>query len=180
MEAGVRQEVHLHLYHRCNVLSAPLAELGINMTLWKWRGCRLRPHQRAHFRRSTSGIEQIPLMLPIRPGYNPHPPPPGNTTATGVGLIDVLDNICAAPESASSSAFGLFHTILLSTNLRKESCRNSGRLFLPLRSLWEISSSAHRNDLVSLRLVFCISKRKQWFSKCIQLSLRLSCFLHLR
>lgn len=51
MKAEVQQEVHLHLYHTCNVLSSLMAgaeQHGIN-TLWEWHACHLEPSSQGSF-----------------------------------------------------------------------------------------------------------------------------------
>lgn len=52
MKAEVQQEVHLHLYHTCNVLSSLMAgaeQHGINTTLWEWHACHLEPSSQGSF-----------------------------------------------------------------------------------------------------------------------------------
>jgi len=51
-EGGVQQEVHLHLYHTCNVLSTLIAgpeQHGISMTLWKSYACHLKLSSQGSF-----------------------------------------------------------------------------------------------------------------------------------
>lgn len=66
----VQQEVHLHLYHTCNVLSALIAGLNSMASTWHL-GNRMpvisRPHPKAHFTWRMSGNEQISLMQPVQP-----------------------------------------------------------------------------------------------------------------
>lgn len=52
MKAEVQQEVHLHLYHTCNVLSSLMAgaeQHGINTTLWEWHACHLESSSQGSF-----------------------------------------------------------------------------------------------------------------------------------
>lgn len=71
MKAEVQQEVHLHLYHTCNVLSSLIA--GPNsMVSARHFGNRMpvisSPHPKAHFTRDTSAAEEI-LMQPVRAAF---------------------------------------------------------------------------------------------------------------
>lgn len=76
MEVGVHQEVHLHLNRRCNALGAAPAELGINLTLWERRRCRLRPHQ--HRR---NGADCCNASCPVWTLRWVPPPPRGDRAA---------------------------------------------------------------------------------------------------
>lgn len=74
-ESRVQQEVHLHLYHSCNVLSALIAGLNSMGSTWHRMPVISRPHPKAHFTWSMSGIEQIFfLMQPVQttPVSSPH------------------------------------------------------------------------------------------------------------
>lgn len=146
----------MHLNRRCNALGAAPAELGINLTLWERRRCRLRPHQ--HRRNGADCCNASCPVWTLR-WVPPPPPPPPETEQL---LIDVLATIGAArlPPHSHSDCFTLF---LFSTNLRQDGKKLAEKQAPFFAFVFQRKISGVAARWKHLGPLFCISKRNSGF-----------------